>query len=180
MGRLSNSKLDLHATIDKLLLFRSDLELYYWERPSDGADLDHERRQIALWMRQVSERALALEDVVMHLGSAIVVVAVRAATRESLRCASQLFDRTIGDDEPFDEVRRSVADVLHAADRVWLLAAMGKADVAPGRSAARIERVTSEDGAGRAVLVARIVPGAPAERAVVPDRGASSTRRVGS
>ena len=31
----SDSKLDLHAIIDKLLLFKSDLEAYHWDRTRD-------------------------------------------------------------------------------------------------------------------------------------------------
>ena len=74
MSEASETQLDLHTTIDKLRLFKSDLEAYYWDRTGEGELPERQRYQIALWMKWVSERAVSLEDVVMRMGCPFVVV----------------------------------------------------------------------------------------------------------
>jgi len=175
MSRVSEIKLDLHDTIDKLLLFKSDLEAYYW-----GHSPAVQRYQIALWMRRVSERTVALEDVVMHMGCPVVVVTVRTADRENLRCALHLFDRSVDEAEPFDEALRSVTAVLNAADLVCLRAAGGRPDAAARCDTAKVERIARTGGSRTGVVVARIVPNPPAMRADAEKNDQTPTRNVGS
>jgi hypothetical protein len=116
--------LDLQRPIDNLRLFKSDLEAYYWERTGDGEAQQRERYQIGFWMRQIGDRAAALEDILMHMGSPTVIVAVGSeAEGGALRDAIVALDRWIPEGEPFDDVRRCVASVVHAADLVGLSAA---------------------------------------------------------
>jgi hypothetical protein len=180
MSGASAFKLDLHATIDKLLLFKSDLEAYYWHRTGDGELPERQRYQIALWMRRVSERAVALEDVVMHMGCPIVVVTVSTADRESLRCAVHLFDRSVDEGESFDATLRSVTAVLNAADIVCLRAAGGRPDAVARRDAARIECVATTGGSRTGLVLARIVPNQPALRGEAEKNDETPTRNVGS
>src|SRR5258707_803849 len=85
--------LDLHAVVDKLLLLKGDLQAYVAALAGDG-DLDHVRRiQMAVALRQLSERAVALEDLVLRFGGSRVVVPATRAIAESLRGAMQRFDR---------------------------------------------------------------------------------------
>lgn len=178
MSRVSEIKLDLHATIDKLLLFKSDIEAYYWDRQGKGELSERHRHQIALWMRRVSERTLSLEDVVMHMGCPVVVVTVSKADRESLRCAAHLVDRSVDVGEAFGEVLRSVATVLNAADFVCRRAAGGKPEAAVRRDATRIERVARSGGSRTGLVLARIVPKSPPPPADSEDE--TPTRNVGS
>jgi hypothetical protein len=178
MSRASETKLDLHATIDNLLRFKSDLEAYYWDRTGRGLP-EHQRYQIALWMRQVSERTALLEDVVMHMACPIVAVTVSTADRESLRCAVRLCDRSVDEEEPFDEALRSVAAVLNAADIVCLRAAGGRPDAADRRAVAQIERVARSGGSRTGLVVARIVPNSRSLPAVA-EKNEPPTRNVGS
>jgi hypothetical protein len=180
MSWASEITIDLHATIDKLLLFKSDLEAYYWDRTGKGDLPESQRYQIALWMRRVSERTASLEDVVMHMGCPIVVVAASTADRESLRCAEHLFDRSVDEGEPFDEALRSVAAVLNAADIVCLRAAGGRPDAAARRGAAHIERVARTGGSRTGLVLARIVPNPPALRGEAEKNDETPTRNVGS
>ena len=110
--------------------FTSELEAYYWECSGDGEPDRHERFQISFWMRRIGERTAALEDVLMHMGTPTVVVPVATPDEGAvLRQAVVLLDRWIPEGEPFDDVRRCVADVLDAADVICLPAASGR----PGR-----------------------------------------------
>jgi hypothetical protein len=179
MSRVSEIKLDLHDTIDKLLLFKSDLEAYQWDCKGDGDLPDRQRRQIAFWMRRLSERAGALEDVVMHVGGPFVVVTVSRADRESLRSAIQRFDRSVDEGEPFDDALRSVATVLNAADLVCLRAAGGRPARAT-RRAVEVERVGRPKQARRGLVLARIVP-TPRRLSAEPEaHDETPTRNVGS
>jgi hypothetical protein len=141
MGGVSETKLDLHATIDRLFLFKSDLEAYFWDRTGDAALDERQRYQIALWVRQVSDRSAELSDVLLHMGCSTVIVAVTPAERESLRCALANLDRWIDEGTAFDDVLRSVATILHAADVICLRAAGGRRDATAGRDAAPSEPV---------------------------------------
>jgi hypothetical protein len=125
----------------------------------------------------VSERAIALEDLVMRLGASVVVTAKRAAA-ESLRCAVHRMDRldSIDDAEPFDEVVSRVIDALHAADVVCLRAAGGRPNVTI-RHDVRVERLARTDGSRSGVVVARIGPPSPSEPAADGDRAARSVGR---
>jgi hypothetical protein len=176
----SDLKLDLHFTIDKLLLFKSDLEAYYWGHTGDGELRERQRYQIALWIRRVSERAIALEDLVMHMRCPIVVVTVSPADRENLRLAARLFDRSVDERELFDAALRSVTAVLNGADVVCLRAAGGRPDVVPRRDAAQIERVARIGGSHTGVVLARIVPNLPPMRAEAETNDTPPTRNVGS
>ena len=171
MGRTSEIRLDLHAVTDKLHLFKSDLEAYYWERTGDAC----QRYQVGLWMRQVGERTAALEDLVMHLGCPAVVVTASTADGETLRCAVDLLDRWIDEGEAFDEVLRRVAAVLNAADTICLRAAGGKPDIAARRDAVTIERIARTRESGPGIVLARIVPNPS-----FPRSGGRPTRNVGS
>jgi hypothetical protein len=158
-------RLDLHAMIDTLLLLKSDLQVYYAER-GDAWARESRRYQIAVAMRQVSERIVALEDVVMHVGCPVVVT-VGGPGGERLRCAVQLFDRyeSIDEDERFEDVLVCVTAALNAADVVCLRAAGGRVDVRA--DAARIERPASSG-----VVIGRIGPS--------PEAGSAETQRDGT
>ena len=157
-------RLDLHAITDKLLLLKSDLEAFYWNRTGDGELIERQRRQIAFSMRQVGERTVALEDIVLQMGCPMVVVTTGRAERERLRCAVHLFDRfeSLDEAEPFEAVLSSVAAVLNAADVVGLRAAGGRPDTVARRDAVRIGRVVASTGESRTgIVLARIVPSPP-------------------
>jgi len=120
-----NLGLDLQAPIDVLRALKSDLEVYYWERP-DGERQDSERYQISLWMRYLTERTAALEGIVMHMGGPIVTLAgVGPTERDALRNAASDLDRWIHGEEPFHDVLRHVTAILSAADTIALHAAAG-------------------------------------------------------
>jgi hypothetical protein len=122
-------RIDLQRAIDNLRSFKSDLEAYFWERPGDGETARHERYQIGFWMRLVGERTAVLEDVLMHMGTPTVIAPVASPDEAAaLRQAVVLVDRWIPEGEPFDDVRRCVADVLDAADILCLPAASGRPD----------------------------------------------------
>jgi hypothetical protein len=130
----SDLRLDLQAPIDSLRSIRGDLELYYWERPGHGEQRERERYQVSLWIRQVSERTAALEAILLHMGSSsVVLTGVDAAEREALGSSAKLLARWIGDEEPFEQVLRTVAGILHAADVICLGAAGGRAEPGVGR-----------------------------------------------
>ena len=169
MSGTSDIKLDLHAVIDRLLLLKADLQAYR------GRDLDARRDQIACVIRQVSERAVMLEDVVMRVGAPAVVVTAKRATAESLRCAVHRFDLlgSIDDAEPFDEVVSCVIDALHAADVVGLRAAGGRPEVAL-RHDVRVDRLVRADGSRTGVVVALVGPRPP-----VCDADDGAVRSVG-
>ena len=160
IGGSSEIRLDLHAVIDKLLLFKSDLQAYYSDRAGDGELVERQRYQVAFSIRQVRERTDALEDILMHMGCPIVVVTVNGTQRERLRSAVHVFDRleSIDGVEPLDEVLCAVATVVSAADVVGLRAAGGRPDVAVRRDAALIERVAWAGASRTGTVVARIVP----------------------
>ena len=172
MPGFSEITLDLHDVIDKLLLLKADLQAYGETRP-DACDRQAARRiQIAVAIRQVSERAVAIEDLVMRLGASVMVVTAPRAMGESLRCAMHLVDRleSIDDVEPFDEVVSSVIGILHAAEVVCLRAAGGRPAAAIHRDV-RVERIARTDGS-QAVVVARIGPRTPACPGDADDRSA--------
>src|SRR5262245_21048273 len=174
MGGASETRVDLHAAIDRLLLFKSDLEAYYWSRSDD-----RERYQIALWMRQTSERTAALTDVLMHMGSPTVVVMASAADRDRLRSAVDGLDRGLDDARPFDEVLCVVGAVLSAADVVCLRAAGGRPDAAVCRDAVHVERIAMTGMRGTGIVLARIVPRTAPRRPTGQGAG-TPTRNVGS
>jgi hypothetical protein len=131
----SDVRLDLQAPIDNLRSIRGDLELYYWERPGHGEQRERERYQVSLWIRHVSDRTTALEGILLHMGTpSVMVTAVDAAEREALGSSAKLLARWIGDEEPFEQVLRTVAAILHAADVICLSAAGGRAEPGVGRS----------------------------------------------
>jgi hypothetical protein len=131
----SELRLDLQGPIDDLRSIRGDLEVYYWERPGHGEQQARERYQVSLWIRQVSERTAALEGILLHLGTpSIVLNAVATSEREALRSAAALLGCWIREEEPFEQVLRTVAGVLHAADVICLGAAGGRAEARFGRS----------------------------------------------
>ena len=130
----SELRLDLQDPIDNLRSLRGDLELYYWERPGHGEQREHERYQVSLWIRQVSERTAALESILLHMGtSSVVLSTVGTSEREALRSASGLLSHWIREEEPFEQVLRTVAGVLNAADVICLRAAGGSAEARVGR-----------------------------------------------
>jgi hypothetical protein len=180
MSKAFEVEIDLYATIDKLLFFKSDLESYYWDREGEGDLPERERHQIASWMRLVGERALSLEDVVMHMGCPTVVVRVSKEERESLRCAVHLLDRSVDEGEPFDEILRSVATVLNAADVISLRATGGRPDAAARRAPAQIERIAPSSSSRMGLVLARIVPKSPPEPTEAEENEETPTRNVGS
>jgi len=118
--------LDLQAPIDGLRALKGDLEVYYWDRPA-GRMQESERYQITLWMRHLSERTAALEGILMHIGSPVVVLTgVDPAEREALRSAASKLDQWIHEEESFQDVLRHVAAILSAADTISLGAAAGR------------------------------------------------------
>ena len=124
----SSFRLDLQLPIDNLRSIRGDLELYYWERPAAlGAQQECERYQVSLWIRQVSERTSMLEGILLHMGTAsIVLPPASAVEREALRSATALLACWIRDNEPFGHVLHTVAAILNAADVIGLAAAGGR------------------------------------------------------
>jgi hypothetical protein len=127
-------RLDLQGPIDNLRSIRGDLELYYWERPGHGEQRERERYQVSLWIRQVSERTAALESILLHMGTASVVLnTVGTSEREALRSVSGFLSHWIREEEPFEQVLRTVAGVLNAADVICLRAAGGRAEARVGR-----------------------------------------------
>src|SRR5262245_29641728 len=131
----SELRFDLLGPIDNLRSIRGDLELYYWERPDQGEQQERERYQVSLWIRQVSERTAALESILLHMGTASVMLsAVGTGELEALRSASRLLGCWIREEEPFEQVLRAVADLLSAADLICLRAAGGRAEAKIGRS----------------------------------------------
>jgi hypothetical protein len=124
----SSFRFDLQVPIDNLRSIRSDLELYYWERPAAHREQQaRERYQVGLWIRQVSERTAMLEGILLHMGTpALVLPPAAAVEREALRSATALLGCWIRDDEPFGHVLHTVAAVLNAADVISLAAAGGR------------------------------------------------------
>jgi hypothetical protein len=172
MAGTSDIKLDLHAVLDKLLLLKADLQAYR----AGASDLhDPRRAQITFAIRRVSERALALEDLMMSLGAEAVVVSAKRAAAERLRCAMHRFHRldSIDDGEPLDEVVSCVVDALQAADVVCLRAAGGR-PAALARRDVHVERLAREDDSRTGIVVARIGPRPVSE---TDERAARSARR---
>jgi hypothetical protein len=173
MAGASDIELDLYAVVDRLLLLKADLQAYCGGAPG-------RRDQLAFMIRQVSERALALEDLVMRIGASVVVVTVKRAAAETLRCAMHRLDHLdwIDDAEPFDDVVSCVIDALHAADVVLLRAAGGRPD-GDVRHDVRVERLARRDGSRSGVVLARIGPPPPPSVAVAADddRAARSAGR---
>jgi hypothetical protein len=167
MAGTSDIKLDLHAVVDRLWLLKADLQSF-WDDAPEAFDV----RQLAIAIRQVSERAMALEDLVMRLGASVVNVTTKRAATESLRCAVHRFDRLdlIDDAKPFDDVVSCVIDALHAADVICLRAAGGRPDVI--RDDVRIERLARTEGSRTGIVVGRIGPPSPV--CVVDERPARS------
>ena len=156
MARTSDITLDLHAVVDKLLLLKADLQAYC----IGAADLhDGRRDEMAFAIRQLSQRATEVEDIVMRVGEPVIVVTAKRATAESLRCAVHRFHRleSIDETEPFDEVMACVLDALHAADVVG------------------VERLARTDGSRTGIVVARIGPPPPA--CAADERAAGSVGR---
>ena len=173
MARTSDITLDLHAVVDKLLLLKADLQAYC----IGAADLhDGRRDEMAFAIRQLSQRATEVEDIVMRVGEPVIVVTAKRATAESLRCAVHRFHRleSIDETEPFDEVMACVLDALHAADVVGLRAAGGRPAVAV-RHDVRVERLARTDGSRTGIVVARIGPPPPA--CAADERAARSVGR---
>ena len=171
MAGTSEIELDLHAVVDRLLLLKADVQSYCAVGDLQGA----RRNQIAFAIRQVGERALALEDVVMRVGAPVVVVTAKRAAAESLRCAVHRLAHleSIDDAEPFDDVVSCVVDALHAADVVALRAAGGRSDVAVHHDV-QIRRVAGTTVSRTGVVVARIGPRPP-----VCDADDGAVRSVG-
>ena len=131
----SELRFDLQGPIDNLRSIRGDLELYYWERPGHGEQQERERYQVSLWIRQVSERTAVLESILLHLGTASVVLsAAGPGELEALRSAARVLGCWIREDEPFEQVLRTVAGILNAVDVISLRAGAGRAEARLGRS----------------------------------------------
>jgi hypothetical protein len=177
----SEITLDLHAIIDTLFLLKSDLHVYYLDHNREGRLHERQRYQIAVAMRQVSERILGLEDVAMHIGCPIIVTVIGAA-RESLRCATDLVDRyeSIDDAERFEEVLCSVTAVLNAADVICLRAAGGRPEADARRDVVQIERIAKPDGSRAGVVLARIGPSPQLRSSEVEKSDETPNRNVGS
>ena len=125
----SDVTFDLLPAIDGLRALKSDLEVYYWSLPAHRGVESSQRYQISYWIRQVSDRAAALESIVMHNGASRVRLGhVPAGEREALRVAAASLDRWVREDEPFERVLQMVALALAAADRIGLCAAGGAPD----------------------------------------------------
>jgi hypothetical protein len=125
----SDVTFDLLPAIDGLRALKSDLEAYYWGQPAHRGVESLQRYQISYWIRQVSDRAAALESIVMHNGTSRVRLRhVPAGEREALRVAAASLDRWVREDEPFERVLQMVALALAAADRIGLCAAGGAPD----------------------------------------------------
>ena len=127
-------RLDLQGPIDGLRSIRGDLELYYWERPGHGEQHERERYQVSLWIRQVTERTATLEGILLHKGTpALVLNGVGTSERDALRSAARFLGCWIREEEPFEQVLRTVAGVLNAADVIALRAAGGSPEPGAGR-----------------------------------------------
>src|SRR5436190_482326 len=85
MARTSDITLDLHAVVDKLLLLKADLQAYC----IGAADLhDGRRDEMAFAIRQLSQRATEVEDIVMRVGEPVIVVTAKRAPATSARPAA--------------------------------------------------------------------------------------------
>lgn len=129
----SDLGLDLQGPIDSLRSIRSDLELYYWERPGHGEQQERERYQVSFWIRQVGERTAALEGILLHMGTPSIVLSAGTTEGEALRNAARRLGCWIREEEPFDQVLHTVAGILNAADVICLGAAGGRAEAGAGR-----------------------------------------------
>jgi len=130
--RMLDVTMDLQAPIDSLRLIKSDLEAYFWDYPVEDERRCNERYQIGYWVRQVSDRTAALESILLHKGTArLLVSGMTAAEAEALHSAAAVLDEWIREDESFREVAHKVVAILGAADRIGLRAAGGFACTGP-------------------------------------------------
>jgi len=175
-------RLDLHAIVDKLLLLKGDLQAFRCGRTEVGELHERRRYQIAVAMRQIGERAIAIEDVLMQVGCPIVVVTAGRSERERLGRAVHVFDQpeSIDETDPFHDVLCWVTAVLNAADVVCLCAAGGRPDTAVDRDATRVERIAKTAGVPTGIVVARIVPRPSSACVEVEKNDRTPTRHVGS
>jgi len=118
--------LDLQPAIDGLRMLKSDLEAYYWDQPMHGS----RREQIGYCIRQLSDRAGALESIVFAKGTVRVRVGDLAAEESrALAAATAMLDMWMTEGEPFERTLQIVADALASADRIGLRAAGGTPDL---------------------------------------------------
>jgi hypothetical protein len=123
----SDVAIDLQVPIDALRSLKSDLEAYYWDRAGEGERGAAERYQIGFWVRQVTDRTAALESIVMHQGTALLLVpALTPAEAEGLERAGHPGAQWVREGDGFGEVREKVATMLQLADRIGLKAAAGR------------------------------------------------------
>jgi hypothetical protein len=122
--------LDLQPAIDGIRSLRSDLEAFYWHRATDGSE-GSQRFQISYWIRQLSDRSAALDDIVMRMGSwCLLLPAVSAGEARALQEAVAALEKWVDEDDPFDRALQVVTTALAAADRIGLRAAGGSPSVA--------------------------------------------------
>jgi hypothetical protein len=124
--------IDLEGPIENLRSLKGDLESFFWDHPGVSSGERDERFQIAFWIRQLTERAAALEALLLHKGaSRVVVPGLPPAERDALESAASVLQQWIPDGASFASVRRMMVAVLGAADRLGLTAAAGAAPDEP-------------------------------------------------
>jgi hypothetical protein len=109
--------------LDRFRGLKSDLEIYYAEQPRGDEGPGSHRFQILVWLRQLSDRIIGLEGLALVLPDAPVMAGLSRGEQDALAVVARVLDRWIEEDEPFDDVRRTVALILSAADCVALNAA---------------------------------------------------------
>ena len=119
-------RFDLQPGIDGLCALKSDLEAYYWDQPVHGS----QRYQISYWIRQVADRAAALESIVFHKGtSRLRFHDLTDDERATLPAALAMLDQWVHENDSFERARALVATALAAADRLGLHAVGGSPEI---------------------------------------------------
>jgi hypothetical protein len=76
-----------------------------------------------VWLRQLADRISGLESLALVLPDGPVAAGLSSSEQDALEIVARVLDRWIEEDEPFEDVRRTVALILSAADCVALNAA---------------------------------------------------------
>ena len=119
--------IDIEAQIENLRALKGDLEEYYWAIPAVVGVPEDRREQVAFAIRQIGDRAAALEDVMRAKGARQLQVA-RASADETRRIMDAVvrLGGEIPSGAPFGSLLAAIRTILQAADDVGLAAARGQ------------------------------------------------------
>jgi hypothetical protein len=118
--------LDLQPPIDGLRALKGDLDAYYWRCVSGGAG-ESVAYEVAFWVRQLSDRTVALEQIVLHKGTTRLSLDGTKTDGVAVGRACRLIEAWLDEDEPLESARTIVGRILHAADVIALRAARAAA-----------------------------------------------------